>query len=180
MVILSGWRGCGRTSGITRGWRRWATRIATRRDCMTTGAADATRSRGSSSACAREPLTRSATITTFQPLTDTSYIPCISLLDFWLRGGALELVVYAHSIDFGAKGYGNLVELAAVQRRVASALDAPVGRLVMVVKSAHIYATEREYMAAIVAARRDGGDVAPKVLRIGASLTLLIRKDEDA
>ncbi|HLZ22966.1 MAG TPA: thymidylate synthase, partial [Ktedonobacterales bacterium] len=104
----------------------------------------------------RDPLTRSATITTFQPLTDTSYIPCISLLDFWLRGGELELVVYAHSIDFGAKGYGNLVELAAVQRRVASALDAPVGRLVMVVKSAHIYATEREYMAAIVAARRDG------------------------
>ena len=32
----------------------------------------------------RDPLSRSATITTFQPLTDTSYIPCVSLLDFWL------------------------------------------------------------------------------------------------
>lgn len=105
----------------------------------------------------RDPLTRSATITTFQPLTDTTYIPCISLLDFWRpggAGGALELVVYAHSIDFGAKGYGNLVELAAVQRHVASALDAPVGRLVMIVKSAHIYQTERDDMAAIVAARQ--------------------------
>jgi hypothetical protein len=29
-----------------------------------------------------DPLTRSATISTFQPLTDTSYIPCVSLLDF--------------------------------------------------------------------------------------------------
>ncbi|HEV8191183.1 MAG TPA: hypothetical protein VGP82_06825, partial [Ktedonobacterales bacterium] len=41
----------------------------------------------------RDPAARSATITTFQPLTDTSYIPCISLLDFWLPDGALELVV---------------------------------------------------------------------------------------
>jgi thymidylate synthase len=29
-----------------------------------------------------DPETRSATITTFQPLADTSYIPCVSLLDF--------------------------------------------------------------------------------------------------
>jgi hypothetical protein len=33
-----------------------------------------------------------------------------------LAGNAIELVVYAHSIDFGAKGYGNLVELASLQR----------------------------------------------------------------
>jgi thymidylate synthase len=100
---------------------------------------------------------RSATITTFQPLTDTSYIPCVSLLDFWLPAGALELVVYAHSIDFGTKGYGNLVELAAVQGRVADALEVPVGRLVMTVKSAHIYVTERAAMEEMVA-RVVGGD----------------------
>jgi thymidylate synthase len=102
-----------------------------------------------------DPLSRSATITTFQPLSDTTYIPCVSLLDFWRPEGALELVVYAHSIDFGAKGYGNLVELAAVQRRVASALKAPVGHLVMTVKSAHIYTTELDYMTAILSALRD-------------------------
>ena len=49
-----------------------------------------------------DPSTRSAAITTFQPHTDTSYIPCVSLLDFRLPGGAVELVAYAHSIDFGA------------------------------------------------------------------------------
>jgi thymidylate synthase len=32
-----------------------------------------------------------ATITTLEPLTDVSYIPCVSLLDFWLRSGSLEL-----------------------------------------------------------------------------------------
>jgi thymidylate synthase len=84
-----------------------------------------------------DPTSRSATITTFEPLIDTTYIPCVSLLDFWLRRGpggnqAVELVVYAHSIDFGAKGYGNLTELAIIQRQV--------------------YDTERAEMQAVLAA----------------------------
>ena len=94
----------------------------------------------------RDPATRSAAITTFQPHTDTSYIPCVSLLDFWLPDGAVELVAYAHSIDFGAKGYGNLVELASVQQHVAGQLGRPAGRLLMIVKSAHVYETERGYL----------------------------------
>jgi thymidylate synthase len=74
---------------------------------------------------------------------DPDDIPCVSLLDFWLPGGAVELAAYAHSIDFGAKGHGNLVELAALQRHVAGQLGCPAGRLVMVVKSAHVYEAER-------------------------------------
>jgi thymidylate synthase len=99
----------------------------------------------------RDPATRSATITTFQPRTDTSYIPCVSLLDFWLPGGAVELAVYAHSIDFGAKGYGNLVELAGLQRHVAAALGRAAGRLLMVVKSAHVYQSEFGYLRGVLA-----------------------------
>jgi thymidylate synthase len=101
----------------------------------------------------QDPASRSAAITTFQPLTDTSYIPCVSLLDFWRPGGAVELVAYCHSIDFGAKGYGNLVELAAVQEQVAAGLGVPAGRLVMVVKSAHVYATEFGYVQEVLAAQ---------------------------
>jgi thymidylate synthase len=93
-----------------------------------------------------DPETRSATITTFQPLADTSYIPCVSLLDFWRRDGALELVVYAHSLDFGKKAYGNLVELARLQHEVAAALMLPVGPLVIHAKSAHVYEPELEAM----------------------------------
>lgn len=92
------------------------------------------------------PSSRSATITTFQPHTDTTYIPCVSMLDFWLPDGAVELVVYAHSIDFGTKGYGNLVELASLQHHVADALGVPVGRLLMIIKSAHVYETELNYV----------------------------------
>src|SRR5690348_6788726 len=101
---------------------------------------------------AANPSTRDATITTFQPLTDSSYVPCVSLLDFWLLEAALQLEVYAHAIDFGTKGYANLVELAALQARVAGDLGVAVGALTMSVKSAHIYETELDTMRRIVAA----------------------------
>ena len=98
-----------------------------------------------------DPECRSATVTTFQPLTDTSYIPCISMLDFWLPARRVEIVVYAHSLDFGKKAYGNLVELARLQEHVADELRAPVGRLVVYAKSAHVYEPELELMARLVA-----------------------------
>ena len=103
----------------------------------------------------RDPVASYATITTFEPLTDTSYIPCVSLLDFWLRSGRLGLVVYAHSIDFGKKGFGNLVQLAELQRHVAQRLGAPVGSLTIIVKSATIYKTETDLMGGVIAAARD-------------------------
>lgn len=99
---------------------------------------------------AANPSTRDATITTFQPLTDSSYVPCISLLDFWLLHGSLQLGIYAHGIDFGTKGYANLIELAALQARVASEIGVPLGTLTMTVKSAHIYKSELEKMRHIV------------------------------
>jgi thymidylate synthase len=102
---------------------------------------------------AANPWTRDATITTFQPLTDAGYIPCVSLLDFWLVEGRVQLAVYAHSIDFGTKGYANLVELAALQTRVASDLGVGVGTLTMTVKSAHIYETELDLMRRLIATK---------------------------
>ena len=93
-----------------------------------------------------DPECRSAAITTFEPHTDTSYIPCISLLDFWRVSGALDLVVYAHSLDFGKKAYGNLVELARLQHEVAGSVGCPVGTLVIHAKSAHVYAPELALM----------------------------------
>jgi thymidylate synthase len=100
----------------------------------------------------RDPRASYATITTFEPSTDVTYIPCVSLLDFWLRSGRIELVVYAHSIDFGKKGFGNLVQLAELQRHVAERLEAPVGPLVMIIKSATIYLTEVGLMGDALAA----------------------------
>ncbi len=102
-----------------------------------------------------DPATRSAAITTLQPLTDTTYVPCVSLLDFWRRDHSLELVVYAHSLDFGKKAYGNLVELARVQGRVGAALGAPVGLLVVHAKSAHVYTADDERVRGILESARN-------------------------
>ena len=98
-----------------------------------------------------EPTAKNATITTFEPLLDTTYIPCVSMLDFWMPYGAVDLVVYAHGIDFGSKGYGNLVQLAELQERVARELDRPIGTLTFIVKTAHVYETEFEYMRGVLA-----------------------------
>ncbi len=99
-----------------------------------------------------DPSSRSATITTFEPTLDTTYIPCVSMLDFWIPEGSVDLVVYAHSIDFGSKGYGNLVQLADLQQRVAGELGRPVGSLTFIIKSAHVYATEFDYMRGVLEA----------------------------
>ena len=96
-----------------------------------------------------QPESRSAVITTFMPLSDTSYIPCISLLDFWMPQDSLDLVVYAHSLDFGKKAYGNLVELASLLSMVAQQLDRPMGSLTLHVKSAHIYEPEWQAMLSL-------------------------------
>ena len=100
----------------------------------------------------QDPIASYAAITTFEPLLDTTYIPCISLLDFWLRAGQLEVVVYAHSIDFGKKGYGNLIQIAELQHHVANRLGVPVGALAMVIKSATIYTSEVELMRRVLEA----------------------------
>lgn len=98
-----------------------------------------------------DPTSRSATITTFEPLLDTTYIPCVSMLDFWIPEQAVDLVVYAHSIDFGSKGYGNLVQLADLQQRVAASLHRAVGSLSFIIKSAHVYDSEFQYMNRVLA-----------------------------
>ena len=61
-----------------------------------------------------------------------------------------------HRIDFGAKGYGNLVELAALQQQVAGQLGGQ-GRLLMIVKSAHVYETELRYLLGVLAAEDGDG-----------------------
>ena len=109
-----------------------------------------------------DPESRAAAITTFQPQTDETDIPCISLLDFRLPAGELELVVYAHSLDFGKKAYGNLVELARLQEHVAGELGVPLGRLVIHAKSAHVYEPEWEVMSRIAGGHAGAGTRSPR------------------
>lgn len=86
-----------------------------------------------------EPRQRSATITTFEPLRDELYIPCVSLIDFNIEGGKLCMYAYCRALDLGTKAYANFVMLYQILADVAARLSLETGALNLIVKSAHIY-----------------------------------------
>lgn len=93
---------------------------------------------------------RSATITTFEPLTDVHYIPCISMLDFDIEEDTLNLYVYSRGLDFGNKAYGNMICIIDILNLVAKKTNLCVGKINFICKSIHIYDTEYEEMNAII------------------------------
>ena len=88
--------------------------------------------------------TRSATITTFEPLLDEEYIPCVSMIDFYVENNKLDMYVYCRSLDFGCKAYVNLVMLYKILKLIADSIDVEVGNMNLIVKSAHIYDKDNE------------------------------------
>ena len=98
----------------------------------------------------KNPSTRSATISMFEPLTDEGYIPCVSLLDFQETDGQLNMTAYCRALDFGCKAYVNLVMLHLIQQNIAEKVGVPCGKLVLLVKSAHFYMRDREKVLAIL------------------------------
>lgn len=98
------------------------------------------------------PHTRSATLTTFEPLTDEGYIPCVSLLDFQEEDGGLNLTVYCRALDFGCKAYGNLVMLYTILKTVSEQTGMRQGRLTLMVKSAHYYCRDEDKVQNILKA----------------------------
>lgn len=83
--------------------------------------------------------TCSATITTFEPLTDEKYIPCVSMIDFYVENEKLNMYIYCRSLDFGSKAYVNLVMLYKILKQVANAINIEIGSMNLTVKSAHVY-----------------------------------------
>lgn len=98
----------------------------------------------------RNPTTRSATLSMFEPLTDEGYIPCVSLLDFQETDGQLNMTAYCRALDFGCKAYVNLVMLHLIQQDIAEKVGVPCGKLILLVKSAHFYMRDREKVLAIL------------------------------
>ncbi|MHA1796942.1 MAG: thymidylate synthase [Candidatus Helarchaeota archaeon] len=86
-----------------------------------------------------KPESKSATITTFLPLEDENYIPCVSLLDFKIRNNALFLIVTCRSLDFGMKALYNLFCLSDILHEVGNELRISDLKLQVHVISAHVY-----------------------------------------
>ncbi len=86
-----------------------------------------------------KPETKSATITMLMPNDDSSYIPCVSLLDFKIRDKKLLLTATCRSLDFGRKALYNFVELTLIGKQIQDACKVPGLELHVHVISAHIY-----------------------------------------
>ena len=98
----------------------------------------------------KNPITRSATITTFEPLTDTDYVPCVSLLDFDKNDDVLDMYVYARALDLGGKAYANLLCLQKILVDVAQGIECEVGCIHLICKSVHVYRSSYEKMKQII------------------------------
>ena len=93
-----------------------------------------------------DPECRSAAVTTFQPLTDTAYIPCVSLLDFWIRADAVEWSSTPTASTSARRPTG--ISSSSRACRSMSQASSTVGRPAVVhAKSAHIYEPEWALMA---------------------------------
>ena len=125
-----------------------AARAPTRGGCATTAAA--TRSRGSIERLA-DPECRSAAITTFEPHTDTTYVPCISLLDFWRVSGPARARRVRALARLRQEGVRQPRRARAAAARGGRAVGCPVGTLVVHAKSAHVYEPELALMAELAA-----------------------------
>ena len=95
-------------------------------------------------------FTRSATITTLEPLTDIHYIPCISMLDFDIEEDSINLYVYSRGLDFGNKAYGNMICLTDILKMVATKTGMVIGKVNFICKSIHIYDMEYSEMRHII------------------------------
>jgi len=104
-----------------------------------------------------EPRQRSATITTFEPLKDELYIPCVSLIDFNVENGKLSMYAYCRALDLGTKAYANFVMLYQILENVASRVPMEVGSLNLLIKSAHIYDRNMERVNEILDANPELG-----------------------
>ena len=86
--------------------------------------------------------TRRAVAGTWDPHMDNDegfHPPCLMVIDFKIRGEALNLFAYFRSWDIGQAMPQNLYGLYRLQQYIAEQLDAELGSIQIMTASAHIY-----------------------------------------
>lgn len=84
--------------------------------------------------------TKSATITLHKP--GEKFLACLSMLDFKYRNGVLDLNAVYRSQNIFSSHPGNMLALRQIQKDVADALGWEMGKVDLIVFSAHIYETD--------------------------------------
>lgn len=87
------------------------------------------------------PSSRRAITTTWRPEVDSisQHPPCLIVLDFLIRGGALHGTFFFRSWDVGQAAPANMFGLGQLMKRIADEVGADVGEMTMCSTSAHLY-----------------------------------------
>lgn len=89
-----------------------------------------------------KPETKSATITLHKP--GESMLACLSMLDFKYREDVLDMTVIYRSQNIFWSHPGNMLALHHIHQDVADALGYALGKIELIVISAHIYTDDFE------------------------------------
>ena len=103
----------------------------------------------------KKPEAKSATITCLNPEVDIrrnkgKHIPCLTLLDFKIRGRNLLLTSVFRSQDIGKKFYGDALALFKLGEKVRKELNCEKVEIFFFIVSAHIYEEDFEKIEKIL------------------------------
>ena len=84
-----------------------------------------------------KPETKSATLTMHIP--GQNELSCLSMLDFKMRNGKLDMSVVYRSQNVFASQPGNFIALSNIQKYLANELNVELGCVEAIILSAHIY-----------------------------------------
>jgi thymidylate synthase len=96
-----------------------------------------------------EPASKRAVVTLGGP--GGGKVPCVNVIQFLVRAGALRTVYFARGQDVFKKFYADGLCLANMARRVAAGLGRPAGRVVGFISSSHVYHEDQPAIAAFLA-----------------------------
>lgn len=102
-----------------------------------------------------KPETKSATITLHKP--GENMLACLSMLDFKYRGNMLDMTVIYRSQNIFWSHPGNMLALHHIHQDVATTLGYMLGKIELIIISAHIYASDFEKVNAILSDTEKSG-----------------------
>ncbi len=88
-----------------------------------------------------EPASKRAVVTLCGP--GGGKVPCINVVQFLVRSGAVQTIYFARGQDAFKKFYADALCLAKMARRVAANLDLPSGTVSGFIASSHVYHADR-------------------------------------
>lgn len=87
-------------------------------------------------------------------------VPCVNIIQFLLREGALQTVYFARGQDAFRKFYADALCLAAMARTVAAPLALPLGEMTGFIGSCHVYDRDLPAIRQFVAQARPAAPAA--------------------